>query len=106
MALGSAIGGVARYLLFMFSPLLPIWSLLVINALGSFLFGLFVQNISNEELRLLVLVGLMGSFTTFSTFSYEVVSLFQRGDYLWGFVYVGLSLVITLGCMALGLKLH
>ncbi len=63
------------------------WGTLAVNVLGSFLMGLlFVlfleRGIVSGEVRAAVLVGLLGSFTTFSTFSIETLALIEQADYL------------------------
>jgi CrcB protein len=63
------------------------WGTLTVNVLGSFAIGLFYalmqqRLVDSEFLRLFVVVGLLGGFTTFSTFSLETLILIQAG--LWG----------------------
>ena len=75
-----------------------LWGTLLINWLGSFLFaflaaglGSYFQNFTH--VRLFFLVGLLGSFTTFSTFSFDILSLFQRK-------FIGLSLLYLFSSVA------
>ena len=61
------------------------WGTLAVNAMGSFLFGLLafglVERLPGESaLRAFLLVGLLGAFTTFSTFSFETLGLLQEGE--------------------------
>jgi len=69
-----------------FGPVFP-YGTLVINVIGSFIVGLFViwtteRVLVDPRWRLLVAVGFCGSFTTFSGYAFESMSLFERGQ--WG----------------------
>ena len=87
VAVGGAAGALARYgtvLLFqrIVGSVFP-WGVLAVNVLGSFLFGLFWayaedQDWIPEGMRLLVLTGFLGSYTTFSTFAFDE-AIFLRG---------------------------
>ena len=107
VAVGSALGGVARYwctgvVARSFSETFP-WGTLLVNVLGSFLIGL-VAVVTGPEGRLLVspvirqfwLVGIFGGFTTFSSFSLDTLRLAQDGDWLWAGTNVMLSVVLCL----------
>lgn len=104
VALGGALGAVARYGVSGWVQAgagagFPAGTL-VVNVAGSFLIGLSFRYLeavpASPELRALIAIGLLGSFTTFSTFSFEAVALLQDGE--WG--RAGLY---TLGSVALGL---
>lgn len=99
--LGGGLGACARALLLQ-SPV--VWSapfplsVLLINLLGSFLLGVvFVladeAEVMRSETRLFVAVGILGSFTTFSTFGWETVVLSEGRHYIAGVSYVTASLV-------------
>jgi fluoride exporter len=69
-----------------FGPVFP-YGTLIINIVGSFIVGLFViwtteRVLVDPRWRLLVVVGFCGSFTTFSSYAFESMSLFERGQ--WG----------------------
>lgn len=112
--LGGAIGSALRYSLavWMQSWLhvagFPWWTFAA-NVLGSFLIGLvmagFLNNSLTENSRLFLAVGILGGFTTFSSFSYETLALVQRGDGLKALVYVASSLILGLLAVTLGFRL-
>ena len=111
VALGSAVGGVSRYLLSAIvqarvATTFPLGTLIV-NVSGSLLLG-FVMRYAlgtgsvSPELRALLTTGFCGGYTTFSTFSYETASLLERGDYRRASVYVAGSVALSLIAMLLG----
>ncbi len=90
VAAGGAAGAVFRWLMAgtvqRFSGGAFPWGTFAVNALGSFLLGfLFVwlieRSTATELVRLALTVGLLGAFTTFSTYSYESIRLLQEGEY-------------------------
>ena len=93
-------GGFGAWLRFVAGRLIPSGSFpfatLTINILGSFAMGLvagwLARQGGNESVRLLLGVGVLGGFTTFSAFSLEVVTLVQRGAMASAAVYVAASL--------------
>lgn len=109
---GGAIGAACRYQLgrlmtHIMGPGYP-WGTLVANVLGGFAMGLLVGILARfidggEQIRLFVAVGILGGFTTFSSFSLEVVLMLQRGQLATGIGYVTASVVGAVGFMALGL---
>jgi CrcB protein len=112
VALGSALGGTFRYLLAdlinMFIRGFPL-ATLTINVLGSFLIGIFFvycsRSLHEEVLRAFLMVGLMGGFTTFSSFSLETLTLFEEGKLLLALIYIGASFVLSLFGVYLGVTL-
>lgn len=86
------------------------WGTMVANALASLLLGVLVGWISiegeiDERLRLFLVTGLCGGFSTFSTFSYESLKLWQQGEHFAFFANIGGSVTVCLVCIFLGLKL-
>lgn len=108
VAIGGAFGAVLRYQLgrSMTAWLGPAamgvfpWATLAVNTIGSVAMGLlagwltFRGGEGGEQLRLLLGVGLLGGFTTFSAFSLELVLLFQRGQIGFAALYALLSLAL------------
>jgi len=88
VASGGAIGSVARYLVGVgmaraFGVAFP-YGTLTVNVIGGFLMGLFIELLARRfdgspELRLFIAIGILGGFTTFSSFSLDVVVLWERG---------------------------
>jgi fluoride exporter len=111
VALGGAIGASLRYSVgLMIVRLLghnpfPV-AIIAVNVLGSFLMGVFVVVAAHRGLTYLspfVMTGLLGGFTTFSAFSLEAVTLYERGDLGAAALYVVLSVVFSLLGLVLGL---
>jgi CrcB protein len=111
IAVGSAVGGVGRYLLGgmvqrSFAGTFPVGTLFV-NLTGSFLLGLILRYAVDTptvtpEVRALLTVGLCGGYTTFSTFSYESLALMEDGDWGRAAAYILLSLGLSLLATFLG----
>jgi len=80
------------------------FAILTVNVVGSFLMGVFVVAAAHKGLTHLspfVVTGLLGGFTTFSAFSLEAVTLYERGDLAGAALYVSASVVLSiLGLMA------
>ena len=102
---GGFLGSVCRAVLSgavaKFCPDFPLPTLCV-NALGSFLIGVLLSLNLSENLRLFLVVGALGGFTTFSTFSYETVRLFSSGQNLAAFLNAFFSVSVCLGFCYLG----
>ena len=112
VALGGAIGAALRFLtgvgiLRLVGPGFPI-AVMGVNIFGSFVMGLFVVLATQRgivQLSPFVMVGLLGGFTTFSAFSLEAVSLFERGAMGQALAYVVMSVVLSIGGLMLGLMI-
>lgn len=117
VALGGALGALSRWGLGGWiegrtGEAFP-WGTLVVNLIGAFLLGAMHGAATHLDLsaetRAFLSVGLLGAFTTFSTFSYEAVALLQRGETARAAGYmaasVGVGLVAAVGGLALGRNL-
>lgn len=113
VAVGGAAGASARFLtgvgiarVLGMNPF-PL-GVIVVNILGSFLMGVFVVAAAHRgltHLSPLIMTGFLGGFTTFSAFSLETVTLYERGDFGLAMMYVILSVVLSVGGLAAGLYL-
>lgn len=111
--IGGAIGAGARHLvgqavLARFGPAFP-WGTLSINIVGSLLMGMLVgwlaRSGGGDTTRLFVGVGILGGFTTFSSFSMEYWMLFERGQNAQAAAYVLASVIGAIAACGLGLFL-
>lgn len=102
---GAALGGLLRYVVADLVQrnakiIFPLGTLSV-NVIGSFLLGFIIfflgeREIISAEMRLFLTVGICGGFTTFSTFSYETLSLLQESEFLYASVNIVLNVVLSL----------
>ncbi|WP_137751985.1 fluoride efflux transporter CrcB [Sphingopyxis sp. L1A2A] len=111
--IGGAIGAGARHLvgqamLARLGPGFPWWTL-AINVVGSLLMGVLIGTLargsSSDTVRLFVGVGILGGFTTFSSFSMEFWMLFERGQNAQAAAYVIASVVGAIAACGVGLFL-
>lgn len=110
--IGGAFGAAARFLLtekvyHLTGRDFP-YGILVVNALGSFLMGLLAILLlqkfpDNHALRLGVMVGFLGAFTTFSTFSLDTLNLIQTGEALKAFLNILSNVIICVLAVWLGM---
>jgi len=104
--IGGGIGSVLRYGSNSILNLFLIGQLgtLFVNVFGSFVFGILVSIGENksEYFNLFLLTGLLGGFTTFSQFSYDVVTL-QNNDNLYSIIYILSSVLISIAMALLGI---
>ena len=111
ICLGGAAGTGARYLLSgwllrALGPGFP-WGTLAVNVIGSFLLGLLMQiaiatALLSPTLRLTLTTGVMGGFTTYSTFNYETLQYLQQNEWLAAGTNVAATLLVCLAAGALG----
>jgi len=105
---GGAIGSGARYLTALWaasamSPAFP-YGTLIVNVLGSFLIAFIMHVGSATELlpadvRVMLTAGVMGGFTTYSTFNYETTNYFRLGSWSTGMLNIGVTVI---GCLIAG----
>lgn len=116
VALGGAFGSVARYWLAgavaaLTGPQFP-WGTLLINVAGSFIIGWFGALTADtgridvpNDIRIFVMVGICGGFTTFSAFSLQTLELLQSGEVLRAAGYILASVVLCLLFVWIGARL-
>ena len=113
--LGAGLGGVLRFLASGFVQrlangwLFPIGTATV-NVIGCLVIGFLAQLAESRaflsgEMRALIMVGILGGFTTFSTFGYETFQLLRDGEYLMAVANVGLQVTIGVVFVAVGYSL-
>ena len=112
VGIGGALGSILRFLVM---KLATQWvgigfpyGTLVVNVLGSLAMGLVIgwgahKGQMTQELRTFLAVGVLGGFTTFSTFSLDVVSLFERGGQWQAMLYVCASVTLSVVALMLGM---
>ena len=111
VAIGGAAGAVLRYLTgiglvrLLGHTSFPV-GIIFVNVLGSFLMGVFVVLAAHRGLTYLsplVMTGLLGGFTTFSAFSLETVTLYERGEVGQAALYVAISVIASIAALMIGL---
>ncbi len=112
--LGGGVGAAARYglqgLVYRFLPATFPYGTIVVNVLGSFLIGFLMaffeeRFLVNPLLRVFLTVGVLGGFTTFSSFSYETVMLLRTGSYTLGLINMFASVITCLVATWMGMAL-
>jgi len=114
VAVGGAIGACLRFgmtelLVFLLGRHFP-YGTLVVNVVGSFVMGLAYALISHghvleHPMKPLLMVGILGALTTFSSFALDTVVLLQHGAYLKGLLNIALNLFLCLAMVVLGMQL-
>ncbi|HRN53537.1 MAG TPA: fluoride efflux transporter CrcB [Gemmatimonadaceae bacterium] len=110
---GGALGSLLRFAVGRLLPSAPTampWSTLGINVLGSFALGLLAgaslaRPDASPALRAFLGIGLLGGFTTFSTFSLETVTLAQSGSPARALLYITLSVSLAIAAAGIGFAL-
>lgn len=108
VALGGALGAVARFLVVRMLPGAFPWGTLAVNLIGSFAIGWLLASptarvASTPELKLLLVTGVLGGFTTYSAFNHETLALWNSGLRLNAALYVAGTMVGAWISGALGL---
>jgi CrcB protein len=109
VCIGGALGSGARYLTAIWAaaalgPAFP-YGTLIVNLAGSFLIA-FIMHVGSTtemlsaDMRVMLTTGVMGGFTTYSTFNYETTGYFREGAWMIGMLNVGFTVA---GCLAAGL---
>ena len=114
VAVGGALGAVARHLINI-SPLANVFQnfplpTFLINVTGSFLIGFLLILLTDrfevsEAVRMAVIVGFLGAFTTFSTFEMEIYGLSSEREHATALLYVLLSVVCGFVAVVAGVRL-
>lgn len=102
--LGGSIGAALRYLIYLLASNygMSFSGTFAVNIIGSFLLGflstLEIENnlTINKHFKLFLTTGIISSFTTFSTFSYEILNMIEKGQIQLGLIYLSLSLFLGL----------
>jgi len=112
--LGAGLGGALRHgvnigAARLFGTGFP-WGTLTVNIVGSLAMGLLaawfgLRSGSSQHMRLFLTTGILGGFTTFSTFSLDSVALYERGESGVALLYMLASLVLSIGALLAGLHL-
>jgi CrcB protein len=110
VAVGGAVGAALRYLIgeWVAHDGFP-YATLGVNLIGSLLLGVLTvsmaQHLISDNFALLLATGVLGAFTTMSTFSVETVTLFDQGDSTVALSYIGLTMVLCPLLALIGWKL-
>ena len=111
---GGALGalgryGVSRAMIRLIGESFP-YGTLAVNCVGSLLIGLLMQVLLGSDLvphslRLALIVGFLGAFTTFSAFGYETVNYFKNGSWHLGAANIAANVVLSIGFVFLGMAI-
>jgi CrcB protein len=114
IAAGGAIGAVLRHgtglaAMRLIGPDYP-WGTLIVNIVGSFVMGLLIGLFAHlwqpsQDMKAFLTVGVLGGFTTFSSFSLDAVMLWERGNMIGAGLYVLASVAVSLVALIAGLYL-
>lgn len=114
VGLGGAVGSILRYLTSIwidkqFQALFP-WAIFLVNITGCLLIGLLIglsarHQVANPEMRLLLVTGFCGGYTTFSTFASENFNLLQGGHTWTAMFYIAGSVLVGISAVWLGMNI-
>ena len=114
IAVGGAAGALGRHFVGVLAVRLmghgfP-WSTLAVNILGSLAMGVLIELMAlvwspSAEMRAFLTVGALGAFTTYSTFSLDVATLYERGALGATAAYIAASVVLSVGALFVGMRL-
>lgn len=113
VGIGGVLGCLARYAVSVGVGSMPNGfplGIFVINVIGSTAMGVLIGVLAKttpqyqNEIRLFVAVGMLGGFTTFSSFSLDAITLIERGDFLLAAIYIVGSVILSLAGLWLGLS--
>ncbi len=114
VAAGGAVGAVGRYLVIVGVGMIGVTHFpvgtIVVNVVGSFLLGVLVEASAlflsmGQELRAFLVVGILGAFTTFSTFSMDVIALIERHQAVQAAANIVSSIVLSVGAFFVAMRL-
>jgi|ERR1051326_2309778 CrcB protein len=114
VGLGGGVGSIARYLCQKwFNENYPHpfpWGTFAVNLVGCFLIGIIYAasektSVLSPHIRLLLITGFCGGFTTFSTFAFENMNLLRSGDTIYFLIYTVASVVIGIGAVFIGMAI-
>ena len=114
VATGGATGAILRYFLTNLNKTVfisSVYGTLTVNIIGSFLIGYlitsdFSKNINENFVKFFLIIGLLGSFTTFSAFSFEVVNLIISKKIFIAFIYISISIFVCILFAYLGMLIN
>ena len=108
VALGGSLGSATRYLFSCWNISSWPWGTFAVNILGSLLIGLLMGMVGkgalSPEMKLLLVTGFCGGFTTFSTFANESLDMMKGGDMFLSALYIGTSVAIGVLAVWFGMK--
>ena len=114
VASGGAVGASLRFILgnmLKFYFFHSFYATLCINVIGSFFIGYLislglVRSLSEDFVKYFLIIGVLGSFTTFSAFSYEAIELFSSNKIFLFILYVTLSIILCIAASFVGIYLN
>ena len=113
VAIGGSLGSTLRFLFSnffkLYVPFFPVGTLLI-NVIGSFFIGLLINLLNNKEfseifISYFLIIGILGSFTTFSAFSIETLDLYKAKGLSLSLLYVMFSILLSVIAAYIGLNL-